>query len=115
VSLLEYNLKKPDLIVPAKERWQGLHEIFKKIAKQSWTDAQLLYLAAWKAGMTDAKLQDLAIASSTWEKYHKGYWLKETLFRKLYAKYKGDDKKLYELKKAYFTGDFKTMSLLIAL
>ncbi len=77
MSLLEYNLKKPDLIVPAKERWQGLHEIFKKIAKQRWTDAQLLYRAAWKAGMTDAKLQDLAIASSTWEKYHKGYWLKD--------------------------------------
>ncbi len=115
VSLLAFNLKKPQLLAPANIKWQGLHEQFKTIAKQSWTDAQLLYRAAWKAGMTDAKLQNLAIASSTWEKYHKGYWLKEILFRTLYAKFNGNNKKQNELKRAYFTGDYKAMCLLISL
>ncbi len=114
VSLLQYGLKKPKLIVVATEKWEGLHEIFKAMAKQSWADAQMLYRAAWRAGMTDAELQDLAIASSTWEKYHHGYWLKETLFRRLYKQFNGDDKKQDALKRAYFTGDFVTMCSLIS-
>ena len=114
VSLLEYSMTKPELIIPAEEEWQGLHKTFKAMANQSWADAQMLYRAAWRVDMTDARLEGLAIASSTWEKYHHGYWLKEDLFRKLYEKFTDDDKKRNALKRAYFTGDFETMSSLIS-
>jgi hypothetical protein len=113
VSLLQYSLEDPELIVPAEEKWEGLHKIFTAIAKLSWADAQMLYRSAWRAGMTDPELEDMAIASSTWEKYHRGYWLKEILFRKLYKKFDGDEKKCDALKRAYFTGDFKTMCNII--
>ena len=112
VSLLEYDLPSPALIVPATEKWQGLHETFNAMAKQSWADAQRLYRAAWRAGLTDAEIDELAIAASTWEKYDHGYWLKEKLFRKLYKQFKG--KKQGKLKRAYFSGDYEAMCSLIS-
>ncbi|MCU0857351.1 MAG: hypothetical protein MUC65_02975, partial [Pontiellaceae bacterium] len=112
VSLLEYGMDVPKLIAPAQVKWQGLHETFNAMAKQSWTDAQMLYRAAWKAGLTDAELDALAIAASTWEKYHHGYWLKEKLFRKLYQMFDGE--KRDALKRAYFTGSFQAMADLLA-
>jgi hypothetical protein len=114
VSLLVYGLDRPELVEPAAEKWAGLHETFKAMAKQSWEDAQVLYRAAWRAGLTDAEVEELAIASSTWEKYHHGYWLKETLFRRLYARANGDEQAQGVLKRAYFTGDVAAMCRLIA-
>jgi hypothetical protein len=114
VSLLDYGMKAPALIAPETEKWQGLHQKFTEIAKKSWADAQMLYRAAWRAGMTDAELDELAIASSTWEKYDHGYWFKEMLFRKLYKQFANDAKQQAALKRAYFTRDFDAMALLIA-
>jgi len=102
VSLLEFSMAKPKLIVPAEEKWEGLHKVFTAMAKQSWADAQMLYRAAWRAGLTDAELEELAIASSTWEKYDHGYWLKEQLFRRLYKKLGGDNRERELLKRYYF-------------
>jgi len=114
VDLKKYGLPKPELIDPADEKWEGLHETFKAMAKQSWNDAQMLYRAAWRAGLTDAELDELAIAASTWEKYDHGYWLKETLFRRLDLQLKGDKKKQAVLRQTYFSGDFETMCQLIS-
>jgi hypothetical protein len=113
VSLLKYGIKAPALIVPATENWQGLHKIFNAMAKQTWTDAQFLYRAAWRAGLTDPELEELAIASSTWEKYYNGSWFKEKLFRKLYAQFEGNPAKQEAWKRAYFTRDFPAMKNLI--
>ena len=52
-------------------------------------------------------------APSPWEKYHHGYWLKETLFRRLHKAFDEDAEKQAALKRAYFTGDFKKMSQLM--
>ena len=90
--------------------YDGPEDIFKAMAKQSWDDAQLLYRAAWRAGLTDAELDELAIASSTWEKYDHDCWLKENLFRKLHALYQPDAKKQAALIQAYFTGDYAAMA-----
>ncbi len=114
VSLLDYGIKAPVLITPATEKWQGLHQTFKAMAKQSWADAQMLYRAAWRAGLTDTELEELAIASSTWEKYDHGYWLKEKLFRKLHKHFENNTEQQKALKRAYFTRDFGAMTALIA-
>lgn len=113
ISLLEYGLPKPELIAPAKEKWNGMHEIFNAMAKQSFSQAQMLYRAAWRKGLTDPELEELAVASSTWQKYHNGSWLKEKLFRKLYTRFADDSKKQQLLKRCYFTGDFEAMRDLI--
>lgn len=102
----------PALIDPAQVKWQGLHEAFKEMAKQSWDDAQTVYRAAWKAGLTDAELDALAITSSTWEKYHHGFWLKEKVFRKIYPTLNGEAQAAW--KRAYFSGDIAGMQRLIA-
>ncbi|MBF0197773.1 MAG: heparinase II/III family protein [Planctomycetes bacterium] len=113
VSLLEYAMQAPQLIDPALEKWQGMHEIFKDMAKDSWKEAQTLYRSAWKAGMVDEELHQLSFASSTWEKYLHGYWLKEQIFRRLYKYYQGDLENCKRLKKAYFTGNYEAMSILL--
>jgi len=66
-----------------------------------------------REGLTDAELEELAVASSTWQKYHNGSWLKEKLFRKLYNRFADDSKKQQLLKRCYFTGDFEAMHDLI--
>jgi hypothetical protein len=106
ISLLDYNnLPEPELIDPAALEWKGLHELFKQGAKKSWRDAQQCYRAAWLAGLTDEELDELAIAASTWEQYNHGYWLKETLFRRLAQQFKSDDDYVKRLKRAHFSGD----------
>jgi hypothetical protein len=67
------------------------------------------YTRATYAGLVDEDLHAVSFASSTWEKYHHGYWLKEMLFRRLYQQFDGDSEKQAALKGAYFTGDFDTM------
>ncbi len=113
IDLKKYNLPKPQLIDPAAEKWAGLHETFNAMAKQSWADAQLLYRAAWRAGLTDPELDELAIASSTWEKYDHGYWLKMKLFRKLHAVLNEEKTKQADLEKNFFTGDFQRVAAMI--
>ncbi len=114
VDLNAYRLPKPELIKPADVKWEGLHDQFKRMAKQSWNDAQRLYRAAWRAGLTNAELEELAIAASTWEKYDHGYWLKEMLFRRLDRQWNGEREKQAALRHAYFTRDFETMCQLMS-
>jgi hypothetical protein len=102
VSLLGED--KCDLIDPGELKWQGMHELFAKISEDSFQEALILYRAAWKAGLTTPELADLAIASSTAEKYDHGYWLKEKIFRMVDKRVSGEQQA--QLRKSYFDGDY---------
>jgi hypothetical protein len=113
VNLLDYKTDDnphPDvvpLVNPGKAKWQGLHELYGKISRDSFLDGMKLYRAAWKKGLTDKELDDvLAFASSTGEQYDHGYWLKEKIFRKVDAMLSNDKDKQAALRKAYFLGDY---------
>lgn len=122
ISLLDYaDEKNPaqdvcELISPASEQWQGMHKLFIKITAESWREALVLYRATWKKGLTTAELDDLAIASSTAEKYNNAYWLKEKIFRLLDKRFKtlSAKEKQKLLYKYYFTGNIDSMVNLIA-
>jgi hypothetical protein len=70
-----------ELIDMRKLGWKGLHEVFKRMAEQSWQEALAFYRAAWSRGLTDAETDRLAFAASYGERYDHAYWLKETLLR----------------------------------
>lgn len=105
-------LKKGELFDPAQLKWEGLHSVFCKIANDSWQDALMLYRAVWKRGLATQELENLAVASSVWEKYHNGYWLKEKIFRMLDGRLEGEQKR--HLHKAYFSGDISSLCQQIA-
>ncbi|MGB7160934.1 MAG: hypothetical protein WBD40_22925, partial [Tepidisphaeraceae bacterium] len=92
-----------DLIDPGTLGWQGLHELHKKHAAESFQDALRLYRALWKKGLTTPQLDDLAIASSIGEQYENGYWLKERIFRLLDGQVTGAAQDA--LRRAHFAGD----------
>src|SRR5262249_18750500 len=96
---------------PANLKWQGLHETFNKISEDSFQQGLQLYRAAWKAALTTPELDDLAIASSTAEKYDHGYWLKEKIFRAIDKRLAGQ--KQTELRKAFFLGDYQKVAEII--
>jgi hypothetical protein len=110
ISLLGHD--QCDLIDPGQLKWQGMHDEFTKIAEESFQDALVLYRAAWKAGLTTPELDDLAIASSTWEKYDHGYWLREKIFRMLDKQMSGESRDA--LRKAYFSGDDATVARMMS-
>ena len=92
VSLLDYRSSSqphPD-VVPLfdthKEGWKGLNALFASIANQSWQEALDIYHAAWRKGLTTPEIDKLAFASSVGERYDHGYWLKEKIFRRLWAR-----------------------------
>jgi hypothetical protein len=119
INLLDY--KTPDnphpdvadLHNPGEIKWQGLHELYGKISSESFQDALKLYRAAWKKGLTDTELDDLAIASSTAEQYDHGYWLKEKLFRRLDKMLEKDQPAQAELRKQYFLGNYDAVVKMI--
>jgi hypothetical protein len=120
ISLLDYadsNNPEPDsstLYDTANEKWSGLHELYQKIADNSWDQALFLYRALWKKGLTTPELDDLAISSSTAQKHDNGYWLKEKIFRLLDKRLATDKQKQHQLRMFYFTGNFKAISDMIA-
>jgi hypothetical protein len=87
INLLDYKTSDNphpdvrDLYNPAELKWQGVHELFKKMSKLDFQEGLKLYRAAWRKGLTNPDLDDDAIASSIWEQYDHGYWLKEKIFR----------------------------------
>lgn len=89
VCLLDFSADGEDpidtveLIDPQELGWEGLHQLFNRMAQQSWVEAQMVYRAAWRKGLTNAELDLLAFASSMAERYHDAYWLKEKLMRHL--------------------------------
>lgn len=114
VDLKQCGVPQPELIDPASTKWQGLHKTFNAMARKSWGEAQLLYRAAWRAGLTDQEIEELAIAASTWEKYDHGYWLKAKIFRKADQVFAKDAKKQAALRQAYFSGNFEAMAQVVA-
>jgi hypothetical protein len=124
VSLLDYKTAEnphPDvveLIDPGEKHWKGMHGLFTKMAEKSFDDGQTIYRAAWKKAFTTPEIDDYHFASSTGEKYHCGYWMKEKVFRFVDQKLagSGDEKAKQlraDLKKHHFTGDVKAMAALI--
>lgn len=94
-----------DLMKPGDMKWQGMHDMFIQIARDSFQDAHKVYQAAWKKGLTDTDMDNMYFASSTWEQYDHGYWLKENIFRKLDKQLADDKDRQAKLRQAYFTGD----------
>jgi hypothetical protein len=113
INLLELKTDKnphPDvaeIISPAELKWQGMHELYIKISNDSFQDALTMYRAAWKKGYTNKELEDLAIASSTAEKYDHGYWLKEKLFRMIDLDLAKSKEQRNRFRTAYWLGDMK--------
>jgi hypothetical protein len=109
VSLLDaaHGGDEAAVIDTVKLGWKGLHKVFGDISAKSWDGAQRVYRAAWRKGLNDAELDELAIAASTAEQYDHGYWLKETVYRNLDGGLaaKGDDKGRAELRRLHFTGN----------
>lgn len=88
VALLDYKKngsdpQKVSLIDPAKLGWKGMHELFKKLAQDSWLEALEIYRAAWKRGLTTPEIDRLAFASSLRQRHLNAYWIKEGVFREL--------------------------------
>ncbi len=87
VCLLDYATEEdphPDVAKILDTRalgWQGLHEVFNKMATDAWVEAHSVYRAAWRRGLTTPEHDLLAFASSKAERYAEAYWLKEKLFR----------------------------------
>jgi hypothetical protein len=113
VDLLQYGSDESELIDPAKDGWQGLHEKFKQSAKKNWQQAYGFYRVCWKKGLTGKIIDDLAFASSTWEMYYNGNLLKEKLFRLLDGKLAGTEKQK-QLREYYFTGNYDKLNDLIS-
>lgn len=113
VSLLKYKdvsttgADVAEVFDPGDLKWQGMHDRFLALTEKNWQDAMMVYRAAWKAGINTPELDDLAIAASTAEKYHKAYWIKEKVFRTLDKKLAAEGKSTEreKLQKAHFCGD----------
>ena len=119
VSLLDYrsaNNPHPDvvpLIDTHKEGWKGLNALFAKIANQSFQEAQMVYRAAWRRGLTTPEIDKLAFASAIGERYDHGYWLKEKIFREIRGRVKGTALEK-DLTRLYYTGQFEEYARRIA-
>lgn len=88
VCLLDYKKEgrdpqKATLIEPGKLGWKGMHELFNKLAQESWLEAMELYRAAWRRGLTTEEMDRLAQASSLRQRHLNAYWIKEGVFREL--------------------------------
>lgn len=105
-----------ELIDPATAGWQGLHQLFQEISEKTWQQAHLMYNAAWKARLMTPELDALAIATTPAEKYDKGYWLKEKIFRMIDGKLKqipGAERDRARFHHMYFSGDIKAAAAFI--
>lgn len=117
VSLLDFATPKnpePDacpLILPVREKWPGMHRLFVKISETSWQEALEIYRALWVKGLTNAELDELAIAASTHEKYRNAYWLKEKALRLLLSL--SDTNQRQSLIQFYFTGQLQRFADLV--
>ncbi len=110
INLLEYGTDVCEIIDPAQIKWQGLNESFKQNAKLSWQQACQIYRVFWRRGLSNKEIDDLAFASSTWEKYFHAAKLKDAVFKELAQKLSSDSDNLKTLQKYYFTGDFNAMA-----
>ena len=130
VCLLDYKTstddpQKAEIIEPGKLGWKGMHELFNRMAQQSWEEALLVYRAAWKRDLTTPELDKLAAASSMMQRYQNAYWIKETVFRNVRkdvlarmaatpAKTQQLEAYLADYTRAYFTGHFQQVAQLLA-
>jgi hypothetical protein len=129
VSMLDYKTKdsnpqKAELIEPGKLRWKGMHELFNKVAQESWIEALSVYRAAWKRDLVSPELDRLAAASSMRQRYMNAYWIKEKVFRQIRANVLARmethphekaalQKYLEDYIRAYYTGHFDEVVNLI--
>ena len=119
INLLDYATKEnphPDvqpLYNPGKLKWQGMHELYNKMAFDSYEEALALYRAIWKKGLNTTEMDDLCYAASQGERYDHGYWLKEKIFRALDQRLASDKATQSELRRCYFTHDLAGVTKII--
>lgn len=115
VSLKDLGINdEAEIIDPAAEKWQGMHELFTNIAEDNWEDALIVYWAAWHKNLLTNEITDLAVASSTADRYINGYWLKERILRLLLERLTENDAGRREVLKAYFAGDGRALAKFIS-
>lgn len=113
VSLAELGV--PDtatVLEPVKLGWKGLNAAFALATQTAWADALLLYRAAWRKGMTDDRLDALAVASSIAEKYDHAWWLKDELLVRVIARCP-DDRSRQKALSLFFGAKFSELSSFI--
>ena len=85
----------------------------------------MVYRAAWRRGLTTPEIDRLASAGAIGERYDRGYWLKEKIFRLLRsrlsevkqkepARVKELDSLEKDLARLYYTGSFEEYAKRIA-
>jgi hypothetical protein len=113
VSFTELGIADQGTVLePAKLGWKGLNTAFSDAANTAWTDALLLYRAAWRKGMTDESLDTLSHAASVGEKHNNAWWLKDELLLRTLAKCP-DDTKRKQVLRLYFSGKFPELAALV--
>jgi hypothetical protein len=73
--------QKADLIDPRALGWKGMHELYLKLAEESWVHALEIYRAAWTCGLTTPELDRLAAAASLRQRHMNAWWICEGVFR----------------------------------
>jgi hypothetical protein len=130
VCLLDYKKSDTDyqkvaLIEPGILGWKGMHELFNKMAEDSWEEALIVYRSAWQKDLTTPEMDKMAASSSMRQRYMNAYWIKEDVFRTvrnhIMSRILAHPEETVKLKrflasyiKAYYTGCFKEVAQLIS-
>jgi hypothetical protein len=73
----------------------------------------MVYRAAWRRGLDDARDRQARVASAIGERYDHGYWLKEKIFREIRQAVRGTQLEK-DLTRLYYTGQFEEYARRIA-
>jgi hypothetical protein len=130
VCLLDYKKRDTDyqkvaLIEPGILGWKGMHELFNKMAEDSWEEALIVYRSAWQKALTTPEMDKMAASSSMRQRYMNAYWIKEDVFRivrnRIMSRILVHPEETVKLKRflasyiqAYYTGRFNEVAQLIS-
>jgi hypothetical protein len=73
--------QKAELIDPRALGWKGMHEMYLKLAAQTWDDALAIYRAAWMRDLASPEIDRLAAGASLRERHMNAWWITEGVFR----------------------------------
>ena len=76
-----FDPQKSDLIDPRALGWKGLHELYLKLASDSWEQALTIYRAAWTRDLTTPEIDRMAASSSLRQRHMNAWWITEGVFR----------------------------------
>lgn len=88
ISLKDYvrdgnDPQKSEIIDPRALGWKGMHELYLKMASESWDQAMTIYRAAWKRDLTTPELDKLAASASLRQRQMNAWWITEGVARGL--------------------------------